>query len=70
MRPEHSGAFGRRHPRLVQRHRISEVGIKLRDLGLDAGSTPSSTVRTDNHMKIRFSATVGKEEPEIEVGLV
>jgi hypothetical protein len=31
--------------------------------------TSSSAVRTDNHPKDRFSATVGKE-PEIELALV
>jgi hypothetical protein len=32
-------------------------------------STSPYTVRTDNHPKVRFSATLG-EEPEVEVGLV
>jgi hypothetical protein len=31
--------------------------------------TFSSGVRTDNHLKVRFSATVG-QEPEVEVALV
>ena len=30
--------------------------------------SPPYTVRTDNALKVRFSATLG-EEPEIEVGL-
>jgi hypothetical protein len=34
-----------------------------------AARTSSSTVRTDNHLKVRFTAKVG-EEPEVEVGLV
>lgn len=36
--------------------------------GWVAGDYPS-TVRTDNTLKVRFSATVG-EEPEVEVALL
>jgi hypothetical protein len=36
---------------------------------MQTAGTFSSTVQTDNHLKIRFSATVG-EEPEVEVALV
>jgi hypothetical protein len=34
-----------------------------------AGTPPSSTVRTDNNPKVRFSASLG-EEPEVELVLV
>jgi hypothetical protein len=34
-----------------------------------AASTSPYTVRTDDTIKLRFSATVG-EEPEVEVGMV
>jgi hypothetical protein len=37
--------------------------------GAQAARASSSSVRTDDTLKVRFSATVG-EEPEIEVELV
>jgi hypothetical protein len=37
--------------------------------GLQAARASSSSVRTDDTLKVRFSATLG-EEPEIEVALV
>jgi hypothetical protein len=36
---------------------------------MQAARTSSSTVQTDNTLKLRFSATVG-EEPEVELALV
>jgi hypothetical protein len=33
-------------------------------------STSPYTVRTDNHPKVRFSATLGHKEPEVKVALV
>jgi hypothetical protein len=34
-----------------------------------AARASSSTVRTGNHLKVRFTATVG-QEPELELALV
>ncbi|CAA9444792.1 MAG: hypothetical protein AVDCRST_MAG14-291 [uncultured Rubrobacteraceae bacterium] len=42
----------------------------MRDLGRGAGSYHlPSTVRTDNALRVRFSATLG-QEPEVELKLL
>jgi hypothetical protein len=42
----------------------------VEDRAWRAGTARFSTVRTDNTLKVRFWATLGHKEPEIELALV
>jgi hypothetical protein len=48
--------------------RLVDHGVAVMQAGQAAPTSPY-TVRTDDTLKVRFSATVG-EEPEVEVALV
>ena len=59
-----------------QSHQATAASCQVNDITSFAAWSASpaavfctSTVRTDNHLKVRLSATLG-EEPEVELGLV
>ncbi len=49
---------------------ITQKVFSVRVMYWRGGWANNSANRCDNALKVRFSATLGEEEPEVEVGLV